>query len=192
MQPNERTTVATISTKVNRVPVFDRLIARMEVSRTYPFPVFGFVLLWVGTIGFAVIARMTGTQPLLAGRIYGAAWLLVVGLELGRDMWAQRHRYASPRWLRAVGAAVGNDLTVHALADLVRRHQHDPGYVVTRPDLRSAVQTERARRREAVRRAEGFRLIEEPVGMSAQTHADAERRRRARERRAARQVQTVR
>jgi NaMN:DMB phosphoribosyltransferase len=102
--------------------------------------VFSFVLLSAGMIGFAVIAKVTGTKPLLGGRIYGAAWLLVVGLELGRDMWAQRHRYASTRWLRAVDAAVGSDVTVHALADLARRREHDPVYVVTRPDLRSAVQ----------------------------------------------------
>ena len=188
MQPDGRMTVGAITDRTDAVPVLDRLLARMEVSRTYPFPVFSFVLLWVGMIGFAVIAKVTGAQPVLAGRIYAALWLLVVALELGRDMWAQRHRYASPRWLRAVDAAVGNDVAVHALADLIRRRQYDPDYVVTRSDLRSAVQAERARRRETARRAEGFRLVEEPVGV----RADAEQRRRARDRRATRQVPAVR
>lgn len=185
-------TVSATTYRTEAVPVFDRLIARMEVSRTYPFPVFSFVLLWVGMIGFAVITKVTGSQPILAGRVYGIAWLLVVALELGRDMWAQRHRYASPRWLRAVDAAIGNNVTVHALADLIQRHQHNPDYVITHPDFRSAVQAERARRREAARRAEGFRLIEEPVGVSTHASADAERHRRARDRRATRQNRAVR
>jgi hypothetical protein len=59
--------------------------------------------------------------------------------------------------------------------------------VVTRSDLRFAVQQERVKRREAARRAEGFQLVEAPTIDAAQVARDEERRRRARERRAARQ-----
>lgn len=189
MQPDGHAAVGAPIGIAERVPVLDRLIARMEVSRTYPFPVFSFLLLWSGIIGFEAIARVTGTQHVLAARFYGAAWLLVVILELGRDMWAQRHRYASLRWVRAVDAAVGKDVAVHALADLVQRHQHESDYVVTRADLRSAVQREKARRRDTSRRAEGVRLVKKPIDTGLQ--ADTERRRRARERRAARRVQQL-
>lgn len=158
MQPDGQTAVGDTIGLADRVPVLDRLIARMEYSRTYPFPVFSFLLLWSGIIGFEAISRVTGTQHVLAARVYGAAWLLVVIFDLGRDLWVQRHRYASPRWLRAVEAAVGNDVAVHALADLVQRHQHDTDYVVTRADLRSAVQREKGRRRETARRAEGVMI----------------------------------
>jgi hypothetical protein len=176
---------------VGLVRQFDRLIAGMEVSRTYPYPVVSLLLLCVGTIGLTIVAEVTGTQPILAGRIYATAWLLVLGLELGRDIWARQHRYASPRWLRAVEAAVGNEVIVHALADLIRRHRHDANYTITRADLRAAVQAERACRRDAANRAEGFRLVEEQVGTTADANADAERRRRARERRSARRAQAA-
>ena len=82
---------------------------------------------------------------------------------------------------------MGHEVTVHALAALIRQHEHVLDYVVTRSDLRFEVQAERVRRREAARRAEGFRLVEAPVIDAAQVARDEERRRRARERRAARQ-----
>ena len=189
MQPGKQNkAVATLSRAV-AVPVLDRLIARMEVSRTYPMPMVSMLSFWAGLIGLTVIHKVTGAAPVILARSCGVAWLLVVGLELGRDMWAQRHRYASPRWLRAVDAAVGNDVTVHALAALIKRHEHDPDYVVTRSDLRFEIQAERARRRDAARRAEGFRLVETSEGASEQASVDAERRQRARARRAARRAQ---
>lgn len=167
--------------------MLDRLIARMEVSRTYPFPVVSILSFWAGLIALTIVNKMTGAAPVTAGRLYVLVWLVVVGLELGRDVWVQRHRYASPRWLQAVEAAVGHDVTVHALAELIRQHEHEPDYVVTRSDLRFAVQQERSRRRDAARRAEGFQLVEAPTIDAAQVARDEERRRRARERRAARQ-----
>lgn len=173
--------------RASKVPMLDSLIARMEVSRTYPLPVVSILTFWPGLIALTIIAKMIGAASVTAGRLYVLAWLMVVGMELGRDIWVQRHRYASPRWLRAVEAAVGREVTVHALAELVRQRQHDPDYVVTRSDLRFAVQQERARRREAARRAEGFQLIEAPTIDAAQAARDEERRRRARARRAARQ-----
>jgi len=167
--------------------MLDRLIARMEVSRTYPLPVISILTFWPGLIALMIVTQMTGAAPVTAGRLYVLAWLVVVGLDLGRDVWVQRHRYASPRWLQAVEAAVGHDVTVHALAALIRQHRHDPNYVVTRSDLRFAIQQERAQRREAARRAEGFQLVEAPTIDAAQVARDEERRGRARERRAARQ-----
>ncbi|WP_298273826.1 MULTISPECIES: hypothetical protein [Alphaproteobacteria] len=167
--------------------MLDRLIARMEVSRTYPIPVGSILTFWPGLIALTAVGKLTGAAPVTAGRLYVLAWLVVMGLELGRDVWVQGHRYASPRWLQAVEAAVGRDVTLHALAELIRQHQHEPDYVVTRSDLRFAIQQERARRREAARRAEGFQLVEAPTIDAVQVARDEERRRRARERRAARQ-----
>lgn len=169
------------------IPVLDRFVARLEVSRTYPCPVVSILTFWAGLIALTVVDKVTGTTPVVASRLYAVAWALVVGLELGRDVWVQRHRYASPRWLQALDSAVGHEVAVHALAALIRQHEHELDYVVTRSDLRFEVQAERARRREAARRAEGFRLVEAPVIDAAQVARNEERRRRARERRAARQ-----
>lgn len=173
--------------QASKVPMLDRLIARMEVSRTYPIPVVSILTFWPGLIALTTLGKLTGAAPVTAGRLYVLAWLVIVGLELGRDVWVQRHRYASPRWVRAVEAAVGHGVTVHALAELIRQHPHEPDYVVTRSDLRFAIQQERAKRREAARRAEGFQLVETPTIDAAQVARDEERRCRARERRAARQ-----
>lgn len=186
MRSDRQNAVGASVGRATKVPMLDRLIARMEVSRTYPFPVISILSFWVGLIALTIVNKMTGAAPVTAGRLYVLAWLVVVGLELGRDVWVQRHRYASSRWLQAVEAAVGHDVTVHALAELIRRHEHEPDYVVTHSDLRFAVQQERARRREAARRAEGFQLIETPTIDAAQVARDEERRRHARERRAAR------
>ncbi len=187
MRSDWQKVVGAIVDRAAHVPMLDRLIARMEVSRTYPFPVISILTFWLGLIALTIIGKMTGAAPVTAGRLYVLAWLGVLGLELGRDVWVQRHRYASPRWLQAVEAAVGHDVTVYAVADLIRQHEHEPDYVVTRSDLRFTIQQERARRREAARRAKGFQLAEAPTIDTAQVARDEERRRRARERRAARQ-----
>lgn len=187
MRSDGQNVVGAIVDRAAHVPMLDRLIARMEVSRTYPLPVISILTFWPGLIALMIVTQMTGAAPVTAGRLYVLAWLVVVGLDLGRDVWVQRHRYASPRWLQAVEAAVGHDVTVHALAALIRQHRHDPNYVVTRSDLRFAIQQERAQRREAARRAEGFQLVEAPTIDAAQVARDEERRGRARERRAARQ-----
>jgi biopolymer transport protein ExbB/TolQ len=93
-------------------------------------------------------------------------WVALLVTELGRGLWTLRHRYASPRWLRSVYAAVGDDVAVHALAELMRQHRYEPNYVILRSDMASAVQQERAKRRDAARRAEGVRLVEEPEAAS--------------------------
>jgi hypothetical protein len=187
MRSDGQNKVGAVVDRAAHLPMLDRLIARMEVSRTYPLPIVSILTFWSGLIALTTVGKLTGAAPVTAGRLYVLAWLVIVGLELGRDVWVQRHRYASPRWLRAVEAAVGHEVTVHALAELIRQHQHDPDYVVTRADLRFAVQQERVKRREAARRAEGFQLVEAPTIDAAQVARDEERRRRARERRAARQ-----
>ena len=141
-------------------------------------------------VGFAVIVKATGTVHLHVGRTLFAAWIVLAVLDGLRFLWTVRHPYATPRWLRAVHRSVGDDVAVHALAELMRRHDHDPDYVVRRFDMMAAVQNERERRREAKRCAEGFRLAEAPAPAQPdpQALADAERRRCARERRAARQA----
>lgn len=187
MRSDEQNKICAILDRAAHVPMLGRLIARMEVSRTYPVPVVSILSFGAGLIALTIVEKMTGAAPVTAGRLYVLAWLVIVGLELGRDVWVQRHRYASPRWLQAVEGAVGCEVTVHALAELIRQHQHDPDYVVTRSDMRFAVQQERARRREAARRAEGFQLVEAPTIDAAQIVRDEERRRLARDRRAARQ-----
>ncbi|WP_452665286.1 hypothetical protein [Sphingomonas zeae] len=73
----------------------------------------------------------------------------------------------------------------------MRQHRYEPDYVLLRSDMTSAVQQERARRKDAVRRAKGIRMMEEPdpaSGLEAEgsdPRIAEEQRARARERRAA-------
>ncbi len=175
-----------------RVPVADRLIARWEVSQLnvvpYAISVMIFLPMLIVTIG---IAKAIGARPVVAGRGMLVLWVALLVTEMGRGIWTLRHRYASPRWLRAVHAAVGDDLAVHALAELMRQHRYEPDYVLLRSDMTSAVQQERARRKDAVRRAKGIRMMEEPdpaSGLEAEgsdPRIAEEQRARVRERRAA-------
>lgn len=146
-----------------RVSVADRLIARWEVSQLnivpYAISVMAFLPMLIVTIG---IAKAIGGRPIVAGRAMLVLWVALFVTEMGRGVWTLRHRYASPRWLRAVHAAVGDDLAVHALAELMRQHRYEQGYVLVRSDMTSAVQQERARRNDVTRRAEGIRVMEEP------------------------------
>ena len=175
-----------------RVPVADRLIARWEVSQLnvvpYAISVMAFLPMLIVTIG---IAKAIGARPVVAGRGMLVLWVALLVTEMGRGLWTLRHRYASPRWLRAVHAAVGDDLAVHALAELMRQHRYEPDYVLLRSDMTSAVQQERAKRKDAVRRSKGIRMMEEPdpaSGLEAEgsdPRIAEEQRARARERRAA-------
>lgn len=175
-----------------RVPVADRLIARWEVSQLnvvpYAISVMAFLPMLIVSIG---IAKAIGARPVVAGRGMLVIWVALFVTEMARGIWTLRHRYASPRWLRAVHAAVGDDLAVHALAELMRQHRYEPDYVLMRSDMTSAVQHERARRKDAVRRAKGIRMMEEPdpaSGLEAEAsdpRIAEEQRARARERRAA-------
>lgn len=180
------------------VPVLDRLVARWEVSRLNIVPVtISVVAFWPMLIVTIDIARAIGAKPILFGRGMLVVWIALLVAELGRGLWTLRHRYASPRWLRAVHAAVGDDVAVHALAELMRQHRYEPDYVVLRSDMASAVQQERARRRDAARRAEGVRLVEEPEAASGSEpgcmvfRISEEQRARARERRAGRAARTA-
>lgn len=146
----------------DRVPVLDRLIARWEVSRLNIVPyAISVVSFWPMLIVMIGVAKAIGVKPLVLGRAMLVVWVALLVAEMGRGFWTLRHRYASPRWLRAVHAAVGDDVAVHALADLIRQHRYEPDYVVLRYDMASAVQQERARRKDAARRDEGVRLVEE-------------------------------
>lgn len=146
-----------------RVPVADRLIARWEVSQLnvvpYAIGVMVFPPMLIVTIG---IAKAIGARPVVVGRGMLVLWVALFVTEMARGVWTLRHRCASPRWLRAVHAVVGEDLAVHALAELMRQHRSEPDYVLLRSDMTNAVQQEYARRKDARRRAEGIRVMEEP------------------------------
>ena len=178
-----------------RVPVADRLVARWEVSQLnivpYAISVMAFLPMLIVTIG---IAKAIGARPVVAGRGVLVFWVALFVIEMGRGLWTLRHRYASPRWLRAVHAAIGDDLAVHTLAELMRQHRYEPDYVLLRSDMTSAVQQERARRKDVVRRAKGIRMMEEPdpaPGLEVEggdPRIGEERRAQARERRAAEKI----
>ena len=143
------------------------------------------------TIG---IAKAIGARPAVVGRSMLVLWVALFVTEMARGIWTLRHRYASPRWLRAVHAAVGDDLAIHALAELMRQHRYEPDYVLLRSDMTSAVQQERAKRKDAVRRSKGIRMMEEPdpaSGLEAEgsdPRIAEEQRAQVRERRAAEKI----
>ena len=56
------------------VPVLDRFVARLEVSRTYPCPVVSILTFWAGLIALTVVDKVTGTTPVVASRLYAVAW----------------------------------------------------------------------------------------------------------------------
>ena len=178
-----------------RVPVADRLIARWEVSQLnvvpYAISVMAFLPMLIMTIG---IAKAIGARPAVVGRSMLVLWVALFVTEMARGIWTLRHRYASPRWLRAVHAAVGDELAIHALAELMRQHRYEPDYVLLRSDMTSAVQQERAKRKDAVRRSKGIRMMEEPdpaSGLEAEgsdPRIAEEQRAQVRERRAAEKI----
>lgn len=176
------------------VPLLERLVARWEVSALATVP-FSLSILSVWPLFLLVYAfqALIGVRSLVPVLVVFAGWCVLAGLDVARNVWTLRHPYASPRWLRSVHAAVGDDLAVRALAYLIRRYDHEPDYVVKRSDMMTAVQVERKERREAARRGEGFRLVEAsgPTQPDPKVMADAERRRHARERRTTRAARTT-
>lgn len=180
------------------VSVLDQLIARWEVSRLNIVPVaISIVVFWPMLIVTVGVARAFGAKPIVFGWGMLVVWVALLVTELGRGLWTLRHRYASPRWLRLVYAAVGDDVAVHALAELMRQHRYEPDHVILRSDMASAVQQERAKRRDAAQRAEGVRLVEEPEATSGSEPAPTifriseAQRARACERRAGRAARTA-
>ena len=140
--------------------LLDRTVARWEVSpfgssplafsylMIIPLPTAIWSLAWFGHSKASAIWAVA----LLAG------WLVLAGLDGVRGWWLSRHPYASPWWLRAVRAAVGDDVARYAVAWLIRRYGDEPDYRVKRSDMALAVQIGRAELREAACRAEGVRL----------------------------------
>lgn len=172
----------------------DRLIARWEVSRLACVPFsFSILSVWPFFVAVWALQTLTGLRSALSALVVLAGWGLLAGFDVARSIWVLHHPYASPRWLRAVRTAVGEDVALGAFVHLIRCHDHEPDYVVKRSDMIIAVQVQRNERRKAKRRAEGFRLVEvsAPAQPDLKALADAERRRRARERRAARQPRTI-
>ena len=143
------------------------------------------------------IAKAIGVKPIGLGRGMLVVWVALLVTEMGRGLWVLRHRYASPRCLRTVHAAIGDDVAVHALADLVRQHRYEPDYAVLRSDITSAVQQKRAKRKDAGRCAEGVRWVEEPDPAASSElrcidgRINEAERARPRERRAARAARTT-
>ena len=174
------------------VPLPDRLVARWEVSRLACVPFsFSILSVWPFFVAVGALQTLTGFRSAVSALVILAGWGVLAGLDVARSIWVLHHPYASPRWLYAVQAAIGEEIALGAFAHLIRCHNHEPDYVVKRSDMMIAVQVQQSERREAKRRAEGFRLVKAPTQPDLKALADAERRRRARERRAAKQPRTI-
>jgi hypothetical protein len=174
------------------VPLPDRLVARWELSRLASIPFsLSIMTVWPLVVSVWAFQALTGIRSAVPALVVLGSWCVLAGLDVARSIWVLYHPYASPRWLRAVHAAVGEEVAVGALAHLIRCHDHEPDYVVKRSDMMIAVQLQRNGRLKAARRAQGVRLVEAPASPDPEALADAERRRLARERRAARPVRPV-
>lgn len=138
---------------IDAVPWFDRLLARWEVSRfaVVPFSIslFAAPLSWL----ILSLGLFGGRRSAMLVVVLLVIWAVPVGLDQARGWWLCRHPHASPRWLRAVRAAVGD-----AVAHLTTLQGDDPGYRIERAHLANAVQVAWDGRRKGRRRAEGVRL----------------------------------
>lgn len=145
---------------IDALPLLDRAVARWEVSGSstgrlgLSFPILALLLPLIWALILIGHSRSSGVLALalLTG------WLIVAGLEGGRAFWVSRHPLASQRWLRAVRAAVGDDVARRAVGWLMRRYGDQPDYWVRRSDMALAVQIGRFEQREYMCRAEGVRL----------------------------------
>lgn len=143
-----------------RAPLLDRVVARAELHPIFGQPLaittgFSLLTIWCGIIcilpgqqEFAAVAALA-----LAGTT-ATAWVL----ESSRLIWRARRRHASPRWLHAVRAVAGDDVTAHALARLIPRGRRQLDHVITRRDMIEQVGAERRRRREEAARATQVRM----------------------------------
>lgn len=143
---------------IDAVPWFDRLLARWEVSRlaVVPFSIslFAAPLSWL----IMSLALFGGRRAAILAMFLLAVWLVPVGLDQARGWWLGCHPHASPRWLRAVRAAVGDAVFEEALAHLTILHGDDSGYRIERAHLANAVQVAWNARRKGRQQTEGVRL----------------------------------
>lgn len=143
-----------------KTPFPVRLLTRAELNQFWGEPsatvvVFG---LWLAVL--MVVGAPTHQHPLL--KLFALIWcalgfLFAIG-ELWRSWRNLLQPYASPRWLHAVRAVVGDEMVEQVLAALAFSRRGDPDYVIRRSDVIEEVRTERHKRREAARRARGVRL----------------------------------
>ena len=156
----EREEAGVTAGAIDKPSLLDRTVALWELSpfgspplafsylMMVPLPAATWSLAWFGHSKASAVWALA----LLAG------WLILVALDGARAHWMSRHPFASQRWLRAVRAAVGDDVARRAVAWLVRRYGDEPDYRVKRSDMALAVQIGRTELREAACRAEGVRL----------------------------------
>jgi hypothetical protein len=144
------------------VPWFDRLLARWEVSgfAVVPFS----ISLFAAPVSWLILslALFGGRRSAIVAVVLLVIWAVPVGLDQARGWWLWRHPHASPRWLRAVRAAVGDVVFDEALAHLTILHGDDPGYRIERAHLANAVQVAWDARRKGRQRAEGVCLGDAP------------------------------
>lgn len=140
------------------VPWFDRLLARWEVSRfaVVPFS----ISLFAAPVSWLILslALFGGRRSAIVAVVLLVLWAVPVGLDQVRGWWLWRHPHASPRWLRAVRAAVGDAVFDDTLAHLTILYGDNPGYRVERAHLANAVQAAWNARRKGRQQAEGVRL----------------------------------
>lgn len=140
------------------VPWSDRMLARWEVTRfaVVPFsiPLFAAPISWL----ILLLALFGGGRSAIMAVLLLIIWAVPVGLDQARGWWLARHPHASPRWLRAVRAAVGDAVFDDALAHLKILHGDDPGYRIERAHVANAVQVAWNARRKGRQQAKGVRI----------------------------------
>lgn len=123
-------------------PFLDRLLARWEVGGATSLPL-AFTALSsppMVLVTWALALFGHSKSSVVAMLVIPAGWLDVAVLDGVRGSWTFKHPYASQRWLRAVRAAVGDDIARRAVEWLIRRYGDEPDYRVKRSDMALAVQ----------------------------------------------------
>lgn len=140
------------------VPRSDQMLARWEVSRFAAVP--HSISLLVAPISWVILllAFFGGKRSAIMAVLLLIIWTVPVGLDQVRGWWLTRHPHASPRWLRAVRAAIGDAVFDDALEHLKILHGDDPGYRIERAHMANAVQVAGNARRKGCQQAEGVRL----------------------------------
>lgn len=156
----------------NHVPLHDRLLARWEFGPFGLVPLANAVLIVGGMAALLTFATLTGIKPVIGARTLVVLWLVLAAGEIARFLWAAEHRYASPRWMRALAAVLGDELFARALADVIRQHLYGSDDVVTRTDMIDAVRRARAERRDTLQRAAAFHLVSDTGSTSDDARID--------------------